>query len=73
MTHRTALPGSTVSGVVTWPTLQKMLQTIRGEQRVVVTYYGEAESGEGERVSVYQVVAETPVPLEEFAEAALGG
>lgn len=71
MSQRAGLPGSTVSGVVTWPTLQKVLQAMKGEQKIVVTYYGEAESPEGERVAVYHMVAESPIPLEEFAEAAL--
>lgn len=64
---RERLPGSTVSGTVTWPTLQVMLRSIRGEQQLVVTHYGEAVSEDGKRVTVYRVVAETPVPLEEFA------
>lgn len=67
MSHRTGLPGSTITGIVTWPTLQQMLQSLQGEHKVVVTYFGEAESPDSERVAVYQVIAETPVPLEECA------
>ena len=66
MTGSPGLPGSTVSGVVTWPTLVRMLEGIRGDQKVVVTYYGEAESPRGERVALYHLVAEMPVPLEAY-------
>ena len=44
-----------------------MLHALRGEQKLVVTYYGEARSEAGESTAVYHVVADACVPLEEFA------
>lgn len=69
MTRRDRLPGSTVSGTVTWPTLVRMLEAMRGEQKIVVTYYGEAESDDGRRTALYHVILESAVPFEAFAHA----